>query len=76
MAQVISVNVYGVNKEGGPVFKPGFPVSGSAFLPVSEVTTFNGVRVYGKIVTSAIAGRPNEYYVIETVAQLVTLANA
>lgn len=79
MANVFSVNVYGLNNQ---MFKDapkkfGFPVQSSVFREVEGVVTaFNGTRLYGIIQplpTGLNVSQP-QFYVVETVAQLVTLA--
>lgn len=79
MANVFSVNVYGLNNQ---MFKTapqkfGFPVQSSVFREVEGVVTAtNGTRLYGIIQplpTGLNVSQP-QFYVVETVAQLVTLA--
>lgn len=79
MANSILVNVYSVDNNAAFTPKPmGFPVANSLFLPV-EGTVFakdGTTRLYG-IVTPLPTGlnvKQPEFYVVETVAQLVAAA--
>lgn len=78
---VVSVNVYAVN--GNAPITPqrfGFPVASCIFRPVED-TFFakdGTTRLYGivqPIPTGLNVSQP-QYYTVETVAQLVALANA
>lgn len=79
MANVISVNVYGLNNQ---MFKTapqrfGFPVQSSIFREVQGVVTAtNGTRLYGIIqpLPTGLNVNQPQFYVVETVAQLVTAA--
>lgn len=79
MANVISVNVYGLNNQ---MFKTapqrfGFPVQSSIFREVEGVVTAtNGTRLYGIIqpLPTGLNVNQPQFYVVETVAQLVTAA--
>ena len=78
---VISVNVYGLNNQ---MFKTapqrfGFPVQSSVFREVEGVVTAtNGTRLYGivqPLPTGLNVSQP-QFYTVESVSQLVALANA
>lgn len=81
MANVIQVSVYSINNNAA--FTPqvmGFPVASSLFRPV-EGTVFakdGTTRLYGIVqpFPSGLNVSQPQYYVTQTVAQLVTLANA
>jgi len=80
MAQAISVNVYKINGKDITVSRFGFPVDASLFREASGVvTTASGVRLYGIVELKKqgleVLSQP-QYYTVETVAQLVALANA
>ena len=79
MANSLLLNVYSINNNAAFTPKPmGFPVANSIFMPV-QGTVFakdGTTRLYG-IVTPIPTGlnvKSNEYYVVETVAQLVAAA--
>lgn len=80
MANVLSLNVYSINNNAA--FTPqrmGFPVASSLFRPV-EGTVFakdGTTRLYGIVqpFPSGLNVSQPQYYVTETVAQLVTAAN-
>lgn len=81
MANVISVNVYSVNNNAA--FTPktiGFPVASSIFRPVEGVVVAKDgtTRLYGIVQPTATGLNVSQpqYYVVETVAQLVAAANA
>jgi len=70
MAQNISVNVYEINSYPAKnIYKIGFPVAQCQFLPYNG----NNTALHANIQT---IGNQFQYSVVETVAQLVTLANA
>lgn len=79
MANIISVNVYGLN---GQMFKTapqrfGFPVQNSVFREVEGVVkATNGTRLYGivQVLPTGLNIEQPQFYVVETVAQLATLA--
>ena len=79
MANIISVNVYGLNNQ---MFKTapqrfGFPVQNSVFREVEGVVTAtNGTRLYGivQVLPTGLNIEQPQFYVVETVAQLATLA--
>jgi len=76
MAQVISVNVY--NIDGDPVkavVGRGFPVAAVGFRPFVQNVDGVNASLYGIIETS-VFGRPQRFGVVQSVAQLVTAANA
>jgi len=81
MANVISVNIYAIN--GNAPFTPqrmGFPVETSIFRTV-EGTFFakdGTTRLYGIVqpLPSGLVVSQPQYYTVETVQQLVNLANA
>lgn len=80
MANAISVNVYAINANAPfTAQRMGFPVETSVFREVEGVFTAKDgtTRLYG-IVQSLPSGlniSQPQYYVVETVQQLVALAN-
>lgn len=83
MANIFSVNVYQINQKVLPRDAPikyGFPTTGVMIQDVSgspQRSLSSGYNVYGLIIIPP-TGQPNstggtEYYVAETLAQLVTL---
>jgi hypothetical protein len=75
MAQAISINVYNIDGNAVPVVRRGFPVAQSGFRPFVQNADGANASLYGIIETS-VFGRPQKFGVVETVAQLVTAANA
>ncbi len=80
MANVITPNVYKINGKDISVQRFGLPVPSVIFREVEGVvTTASGVRLYG-IVQLKRAGlevlSQDQYYTVETVQQLASLANA
>lgn len=84
MANIFPVNVYQINQRlvDGSVqsIRYGFPSTGVTILDVSNSprrSLASGYNVYGLILvagnSAAASSAPNEYYVQETFAQLITL---
>ena len=83
MANIFSVNVYQINSGSqGNIVKYGFSPSNVQLkdIPSTQTVTAgpSGTRVYGIIQAQphGLQIDPTNYYVVETVAQLQTLANA
>jgi len=79
MAQIFSVNVYQINDSAlsSPESR-GFSPANVRFRPAASGTTVNGVSIYGIVEELPSGLRVNSVnnYVVETVAQLKTAANA